>query len=55
MATIWTKQCPRCGGDLHEQAWPDRFGGGKEIICIQCSRTLNQEQEARLRAGISLR
>ncbi len=40
----WLKECPRCGGDLHEE-W-DLYG--RFIACLQCGYILSESQETRL-------
>ncbi len=47
----WLKECPRCGGDLHEES--DLYG--RYISCVQCGYIPTQVQEARLQDAGSLK
>jgi DNA-directed RNA polymerase subunit RPC12/RpoP len=40
----WLKRCPKCSGDLREEADPL----GSYIACMQCGYTLTYTQEAAL-------
>ena len=40
----WLKNCPRCQGDLREEA--DRYGSF--ISCVQCGYIPTEAEEARL-------
>ena len=46
---MWLKGCPRCQGDLFEEATvvPELYGGHL-VTCLQCGYVLTEEQEARL-------
>ena len=43
---FWLKSCPRCHGDLHDNA--DFYGS--YIDCIQCGHYLAADEEASLRS-----
>ena len=47
----WFKECPRCGGDLHEES--DIYG--RYVSCVQCGYIVNQAEEVRLLATGNLR
>ena len=46
MLIFWLKSCPRCEGDLYENA--DIYG--TYIGCLQCGHYLTAEEDAGLRA-----
>ena len=41
---MWTKACPKCGGDLYEEWWL----GDTDIKCLQCGYVLPVPQARRL-------
>lgn len=45
---FWLKACPKCHGDLHMES--DTYG--PYIACLQCSRYLTNDEEARLKLSI---
>lgn len=47
----WFKECPRCNGDLREEA--DIYG--RYLSCVQCGYILNQTEEVRLITDGTLR
>jgi len=47
---FWLKGCPRCNGDLYE----DKDIHGSYIACLQCSKYLTADDEAKLRSAASL-
>jgi hypothetical protein len=46
---MWLKGCPRCQGDLFEEAGigPETYGA-RFVNCLQCGYSLNPEEESRL-------
>ena len=46
---MWLKGCPRCQGDLFEEAGinPEVYGA-RFVNCLQCGYTLSAHEEARL-------
>ena len=42
----WLKACPRCRGDLREEA--DSFGA--YVACMQCGYVATSEEERKVRA-----
>ncbi len=46
---MWLKGCPRCKGDLFEEAGigPEVYGA-RFVNCLQCGYTLSPEEEAAL-------
>lgn len=42
---FWIKSCPRCDGDLYENA--DQYG--RFIACMQCGHYLSEDDEAAIR------
>lgn len=38
---MWTKGCPKCGGDLFEDRW---LGGDSDVKCIQCGYAVPPSQ-----------
>ena len=43
---MWLKGCPRCGGDLFEEAALGAEAYGRRFVsCLQCGHTLSEEQE----------
>ncbi len=46
---MWLKGCPRCQGDLFEEAGigPEVYGA-RFVNCLQCGYTLSPEEESRL-------
>ncbi len=46
---MWLKGCPRCQGDLFEEAGisPEVYGA-RFVNCLQCGYSLTVEEEARL-------
>jgi hypothetical protein len=46
---MWLKGCPRCQGDLFEEAGiGPELAGSHFVNCLQCGYTLTPEQEAQL-------
>ncbi|MBX5492606.1 MAG: hypothetical protein IRZ14_15760 [Chloroflexi bacterium] len=46
---MWLKGCPRCHGDLFEEAAVTAEAYGRRFVsCLQCGHTLSEEQERRL-------
>lgn len=46
---MWLKGCPRCKGDLFEEAGisPEVYGA-RFVNCLQCGYSLSPEEEAQL-------
>ena len=46
---MWLKGCPRCQGDLFEEAGinPEVYGA-RFVNCLQCGYSLTADEEARL-------
>ena len=46
---MWLKGCPRCQGDLFEEAGVAAEVYGRRFVnCLQCGHTLSEAQEAHL-------
>ncbi len=46
---MWLKGCPRCHGDLFEEAAVGAEAYGRRFVsCLQCGHTLSEAQEAHL-------
>jgi predicted RNA-binding Zn-ribbon protein involved in translation (DUF1610 family) len=44
------KACPKCGGDVYTEADP-LYGGGPDLICLQCGRHLRPHERAAIFSG----
>lgn len=49
MSKLWLKSCPRCRGDLYEEAAIGLHRlASRYVSCLQCGHVLSESEEARL-------
>lgn len=49
MSKMWLKSCPRCRGDLYEEAAVGLHRVASHYIsCLQCGHVLTEAEESRL-------